>query len=122
LWLQFNLRLLFEGRTLKGWVAEQIRELNSEPIGKIQSLELPPEVLQKVHGRTHYLPVQVDAEEYQRARWRWDAMGVTMTDWFRWKVWEYAKDVDLDAAEQAIISEQKVPPKREEGDADSGSA
>lgn len=106
LWTKFNLRLLWEGKTLQDWVQEEIARLNRTPLSKVRPV---PEsertrVLPSQLPRKHWVPVRVDPEEYQKARWRWSAMGVSMSEWFYKRIVEYCADVDLDAIEKALTS------------------
>lgn len=106
LWTKFNLRLLWEGKTLQDWVQEEIAKLNKTPLSKFRPI---PEsertrVLPSQLPRKHWVPVRVDPEEYRKARWRWSAMGVSMSEWFYKRIVDYCADVDLDAIEKALTS------------------
>lgn len=118
LWTQFNLKLLWEGKTLQDWVQEQISELNKVPLSSIRPIpqadrvKLSPSQLE----RKHWVPVRVDPNEYLKARWRWSAMGVSMTEWFYNRIRDYCGGVDLDAIEQAITSgEGNLPAEQTTG-------
>lgn len=108
LWTQFNLKLLWEGKTLQDWVQEQISELNKIPLSSIRPVpadergRFSPSSIE----RKHWVPVRVDPAEYRKARWRWSAMGVSMTEWFYKKIRDYCGNVDLDAAERAIMARE----------------
>ena len=105
LWTKFNLKLVMEEKTLQQWVQEQIEELNKVPLSSIrpvplsQRIRLSPSSLE----RKHWVPVRVDPDQYRKARWRWSAMGISMSEWFYARIKSYAEDVDLDAAEKAIL-------------------
>lgn len=109
LWTQFNLKLVWEGKTLQDWVQEQIADLNRIPLSSIRPVPdharvrlLPSEL-----ERKHWVPVRVDPTEYRKARWRWSAMGVSMTEWFYKRILDYCGNVDLDAAEKAIMAREQ---------------
>ncbi len=105
LWTKFNLKLVMEEKTLQQWVQEQIEELNNVPLSSVrpvplsQRIRLSPSSLE----RKHWVPVRVDPDQYRKARWRWSAMGIPMSEWFYARIKSYAEDVDLDAAEKAIL-------------------
>ena len=105
-WTKFNLRLIWEGQTLQDWVQQRIAELNKTPLSSIRPV---PEserirVLPSQLERKHWVPVRVDPEEYRKARWRWSAMGLSMSEWFQKQIADYCSDVDLDAIEKALTS------------------
>ena len=109
LWTKFNLKLFMDHKTLEGWVHEQLEEFNKIPLSSFkpvpmsQRVRLSPSKLE----RKHWVPVRVDPEQYRKARWRWSAMGISMSEWFYQKIKNYAESVDLDAAERTITERSK---------------
>jgi len=105
LWTKFNLKLVMDDKTLQEWVQEQLEELNKIPLSRFkpvpmsQRTRLSPSKLE----RKHWVPVRVDPDQYRKARWRWSAMGIPMSEWFYEKIKSYAENVDLDAVERAIM-------------------
>jgi hypothetical protein len=116
MWTKFNLKLVMDDKTLQDWVQEQLEELNKIPLSRFkpvpmsQRIRLSPSKLE----RKHWVPVRVDPDQYRKARWRWSAMGIPMSEWFYQKIKSYAESVDLDAAERAITGRSKAKETRRE--------
>ncbi len=119
LWTKFNLKLLWENKSLQDWVNEQISELNRQslsslqPVRESERVRVSPSELE----RKHWVPVRVDPSEYRKARWRWSALGVTMTEWFYKRILDYCGDVDLDTIEKALTARESQTAEKEQAQA-----
>jgi hypothetical protein len=109
LWTKFNLKLVMENKTLQQWAQEAIEELNNMPLSEIKPVDPAQFVREDPPGpkRPHWVPFRLDPEQYRRARWRWSAMGISMTAWFYARIKDYAGHINLDEVEKAIISREK---------------